>query len=568
MPATDNAASRASHAGYFAPILSVAIALVAAMQIWFAYDRVFESMSRQTRTDALIGAAYVGDNFAAAMLALQSIDVAPTSPGITISTEIDEVLATFRRVQQTIPAVQGLAYADATGRLAVTSLFGTTQAFDVSDRPYFRALRDNKDYSPRIDRPLVARPSGEVSILVTMRAETTSREFAGVALARIDPSRLARIFSYLDSASVELVDPRGNLYASSPVRELVDARSSGMPALDGPSVQRVIDAAEGRTRLMAYEPVPGTPLYVVAGMPYGSVVDEWLSHAMGVALVAALAICFAFLAAEFVKRRARDEMARLTAATARVDAAREDVAHFRDVARNKSDFLAHMGHEIRTPINAIVGFSDVIASDAMKLGVPQRYRDYAADIRFSADHLLEIINRILDMSKIEAGRWKLAVAPVDSAHILSAVRHLAEQRAAKEGVRLETDAASEDVELSADAQVLTQIVLNLTINAIKFAGEDRLVRMGCRSLPGARAEFWVADRGRGMTEEQARRALEPFETAGDGDRRSDTGLGLPLSLMFARLHGGTLEIETAPGKGTRVRVILPRGGPKLAANAA
>ena len=130
----------------------------------------------------------------------------------------------------------------------------------------------------------------------------------------------------------------------------------------------------------------------------------------------------------------------------------------------------------------------------------------AADIRFSADHLLEIINRILDMSKIEAGRWKLVLAPVDSAHILSTVRHLAEQRAAKEGVRLETDAASENVELSADAQVLTQIVLNLTINAIKFAGEDRLVRLGCRSLPGERAEFWVVDRGRGMTEAQARRA--------------------------------------------------------------
>ncbi len=236
------------------------------------------------------------------------------------------------------------------------------------------------------------------------------------------------------------------------------------------------------------------------------------------------------------------------------------------MARSKSDFLAHMGHELRTPLNAIIGFADVLRGDAMKLGLPARYREYAGDIAFSAAHLLDVINRVLDMSKLEAGKWRLELGRVDAAAVLSTVAHLAAQRAEKGGVTLDIRPPATPVEFTGDAQVAVQLLLNLTINAIKFAGEDRRVRLDCRRRPDGHVEFRVADRGAGMTPEDAQRALRPFETASDAPApgRSDTGLGLPLARMFAELHDGTLELDTAPGKGTTVRVVLPVAGPAAA----
>jgi signal transduction histidine kinase len=133
-------------------------------------------------------------------------------------------------------------------------------------------------------------------------------------------------------------------------------------------------------------------------------------------------------------------------------------------------------------------------------------------------------------------------------------------------VTLDVSGVEPGIDFVGDERVLVQLLLNLVINAIKFSGKDRTVRIGCRRTGDDTVEFTVADRGRGMTPADAARALRPFETAADAEtrRKSDTGLGLPLARMFAELHGGSLELDTAPGEGTRVRVRLPLSGPAAA----
>lgn len=546
-----------------APVFAGLIACVAALYVWHARTNAVEEVAARAHANAAIAASYASEVFGTVELALRAADSTPATPAIVVREDPDSLRPLLARVKRSTPALDAIAYIDASGRVIASSAGIASASVDLSDRPYFRHLRENEDFALRINRPISARPSGRTYIPVAMRAEDAQGRFAGIIAGFIDPAYCARLFANLGPDSiVSIVDEDGYLYARNPIIELVGAKARAFPPLhDGRSFHILQPSDGSERRLVVSQQIGWSGLYVVVSVPEHEILATWAARSAGAVLVAALGVVLAFLAGEIFRRRAREAAAELAASS-------EDAARFRTVARNKSDFLAHMGHEIRTPINAIVGFSEVIATDAMKLGVPARYREYAADIRFSADHLLAIINSILDMSKIEAGKWKLSLGPVDPRHALSTARHLADQRAAKEGVRIETDDPAAVLPLVADERVVVQILLNLTINAIKFAGEDRLVRLGCRALPDDRIEFWVADRGRGMTPEQARRVLEPFETAGDGDRRSETGLGLPLSLMFARLHGGTIEIDTAPGKGTRVRLLLPMRGPQAAANAA
>lgn len=550
---------QAAWSSYVAPVFAVVVVLAACAQIWHSYGNAVADVVDRVTADATTAESYAGEVFGAAELALRSVDKRPATSAIVVSADPVELNELLSRIRRSSRALDSIGYVNASGRIVASSTGSTVPPTDLSDRPYFQYLRDNLDYRLQISRPVVSRPRGNVVIPVAMRTETEAGAFSGMVAGLIDPAHFSRFFANATTSIIAIVDDEGFVMARNPPDDLVGRKARFLPPLHGKAPYYLVKSPDtGESRVVVTSPIAWSDLHVVASAPFSDVVDAWLTRANGTALIAGLAIMLTFFLAELAKRRAREAAAQLADST-------KSVAHFRSVARNKSDFLAHMGHEIRTPINAIVGFSEVIATDAMKLGAPQRYREYAADIRFSAEHLLAIINSILDMSKIEAGKWKLALAPVDSAHVLSTVRHLAEQRATKEKVVLEIDAGSENVPFTADERVIVQIVLNLAINAIKFAGADRRVRMGSRALPDARLEFWVADRGRGMTPEQARCALEPFETAGDGDQRSDTGLGLPLSQMLARLHDGSIEIDSAPGQGTRVRLLLPVSGPQQAA---
>ena len=254
----------------------------------------------------------------------------------------------------------------------------------------------------------------------------------------------------------------------------------------------------------------------------------------------------------FRERRVVDlkEQAELTALAAKHSA--------EEANRAKSEFLANMSHELRTPLNAIIGFSSIIRNEMLgKVNIP-RYREYAGDIHASGEHLLAIINDILDLSKVEAGKYELAEQDFDADEIMTAALRLVREKVERSDIDLKVAPPSTLVQLSADRRALLQVLINLLANALKFTEKGRIVLSG-EMTDGGGFVYSVADTGIGMTPAQIKIALQPFGQIQNALTRaqSGTGLGLPLSDRMVRMHGGWLEIQSTPGQGTRVSVHLP-----------
>ncbi len=226
--------------------------------------------------------------------------------------------------------------------------------------------------------------------------------------------------------------------------------------------------------------------------------------------------------------------------------------------RAKSEFLANVSHELRTPLNAIIGFSEVMQQEVFGPLGNDRYREYASDIRDSGSHLLGIINDLLDYAKLEAGRLDLHVEPVEFPKLLENSLRLVHKRAEEAGVTLVSNIANAPERIEADGRKLMQILLNLLSNAVKFTPAGGTVTLKALSTVDG-VEISVTDTGVGMSAHDIEIALIPFGQVDSSLNRQQTGtgLGLPLSRALAELHGGRLDVESAPGHGTTVRVSLP-----------
>jgi len=222
----------------------------------------------------------------------------------------------------------------------------------------------------------------------------------------------------------------------------------------------------------------------------------------------------------------------------------------------KSRFLANMSHELRTPLNAIMGFSDIMKQRLFG-PLSDRYGEYAELIHDSGTHLLELINDVLDMSKIEAERFELSREEFDARDAVSGVLRLMRGQADRAGVQLRGLLPKEELEVVADRRALKQIVLNLISNALKFTPRGGAVTVTARAEDEV-LEIIVADTGVGISREDLVRLGRPYEQAGDaGQRSAGTGLGLSLVRAFAELHGGRMIIESRLGEGTTVIVRMP-----------
>jgi PAS domain S-box-containing protein len=236
-------------------------------------------------------------------------------------------------------------------------------------------------------------------------------------------------------------------------------------------------------------------------------------------------------------------------------------------SRSKSEFLANMSHELRTPLNAVIGFSEVMEMEVFgKLGAAQ-YREYAHDIKSSGMHLLSLINTILDLSKIEAGKYELHPEEVDLSEAVDSCLRLVKDRATANRLRLATELPGGLPRLHADARALKQILINLLSNAVKFTPPGGTVTVSVRLGAGGDVLIAVADTGIGIAEKDMAKALAPFgQVDGDLNRKHNgTGLGLPLVRQLTELHGGTLDLRSQLGVGTTVTVRLPQPRARLAA---
>ena len=233
--------------------------------------------------------------------------------------------------------------------------------------------------------------------------------------------------------------------------------------------------------------------------------------------------------------------------------------------RAKTEFLTNMSHELRTPLTAIIGFSEILAMEAFgPLGQP-KYREFADDILHSGRHLLEVINDMLDIAKLQSGMTELRLQKVSSRSIVDSAVRIVRKRAEEAGVALELLVPPDLPVIEVDHLRMRQVLLNLLSNAIKFTPAGGQVSVDVEHRQHGLA-ITVRDTGIGMAPEDIPRALQPFVQVDSSlaRRHGGTGLGLPLAKLFVDLHGGQFTIRSALGKGTAVTVILPAPGPLLA----
>lgn len=224
-------------------------------------------------------------------------------------------------------------------------------------------------------------------------------------------------------------------------------------------------------------------------------------------------------------------------------------------SRHKSDFLATMSHELRTPLNAIIGFSEVL-NEQMFGELNERQLAYVEEILGAGRHLLSLINDVLDLAKIEAGRMELEPSEVAIHNLLRSAVSMEAERAVRGGIGLGLTTDPEEIIVLADERRVRQVVFNLLSNAIKFTPVGGRVDVSAR-LNGGGVEIAVADTGQGIPAEDQATIFQEFEQSATSKGAEGTGLGLPLSRKLVELHGGRLWVESEEGRGSTFRFTLP-----------
>jgi signal transduction histidine kinase len=424
---------------------------------------------------------------------------------------------------------------------------------DFSGRDYFTGV--SRAWAPYVSEAYATAVAGAppaVAVAVPVRdAQGLPR---GALVVAIDLGKASDWFARLRAAftDVHLLDDRGRLITrASGIGGDALADLSADPTVQTLLSGRTVTAETGflgARRLVASAMVPGVAWHLVVSDDPAALDAAVLPLVGGLASVSLAFLVLALVAASLLARAFR-RLARSRAALATAN------AELAAASQAKSEFVANMSHELRTPLNAILGFSELLAEQlGSQLG--ERQRRFLRNIHDAGEHLLALINDILDLSKVEAGRAELRPERISLAALVEPVVAAIQQAADARGVRLEVDAAG-SAPLWLDPSRVRQILLNLLSNATKFTPAGGTVRLEAR-LHGRDLALIVADTGIGIPLELQNRVFGVFERPNEG--RSDaagTGLGLALTKRLVELHGGAIEFRSASDAGTTFAVTLP-----------
>jgi signal transduction histidine kinase len=505
-----------------------------------------ESVGSRTELGA---AVQLGDK-SGVKLALSTPDYAAAFTDISAIDVVDQAGA----VLATVTAVSG--FTGGTAPASVTS---------VADRDYFRRARAGTSTvagvtteSLLLDHPVV--------VAAPVRTGESGTAIVGVLIGEISGEDLARhLRSQLGPfEDLYIVDGGGRLVGRAAATTTAAVDLSGDPVVrellaGTPAAGELRDPVTGRIGLLSSAPIifNGRPDWtVVAVQAAGGVEGETAGvlaqqRALRLALVAILLVgsfAFARIAAGSLRQRRM-----LAAALGQVEAKSREVEA---ANRHKSEFLANMSHELRTPLNAIIGFSEVL-SQRMFGEINPKQGEYLGDIQASGQHLLSLINDILDLSKVEAGKMELQPSRFSLAGSLQSVVMMVRERAAGRGIALSAEIDT-NIEVEADERKVKQVVLNLLTNAVKFTPAGGQVQLRA-TRAGDGVAVAIIDTGVGIAPADQARIFEEFAQARGGvsGEQEGTGLGLTLSRTFVELHGGTIWVESELGKGSAFTFTLP-----------
>ncbi len=455
-----------------------------------------------------------------------------------------------------------IMWTDAAGKVQASSAAETAPEIDMSTRPHFQFHVDRMGGGMFVSAPFRGVRTGNWIGAISRRIETPNDEFVGIVTAVVDLNYLTRMlerYHLVGKANVALFLRDGRYLARYPGGAKYFGLSRGEGRLFREKVPyaphgtfRAPSMTTGEDRIYSYRVVEDTQIVTSVSVTRAVALEPWHGRVRITGMVTALALLGAFLATSFIWRQsARVRRQERIAQEARLVAEHS--------SRSKSEFLAHMSHELRTPMNAVIGFTEMIRREVFgPVGSP-KYQEYLRDIAVSGQHLLHVVNNILDLAKVEAGKWEMEETISDVRELCESTMQMVRERARSADVGLTVAPASPAVAIRADRRLIRQILINLLTNGIKFTDRGGRLTLWWALTEAGDLALHVTDTGVGMTEDDRRRVLEPFGrgSAELARARHDTGLGLSICRTFAEMHGGRMEIESALGKGTTVTVIVP-----------
>jgi two-component system cell cycle sensor histidine kinase PleC len=399
---------------------------------------------------------------------------------------------------------------------------------------------------------------GALALVVLLRAAVYFR-FRRATVSRRNVDRWTLLFAGATSLN-------GLAWGATALLLLADAQSPLLPAIAAVAGFTLIALVSYAANFLAFAAfvLPSVLPYLAQLVARPALPEAWVVP-LGVAWLAA-----AFLLARTLNRRYRAEIERQIEREdliGKLEAARDEARRANEA---KTRFLGHMSHELRTPLNAILGFSEMILARVVEPAGP-KFDGYMRSIHDSGRHLLRLVSDILDLARIEAGRFALEEETVDLGALIGDAASLFRDEAAKDGIAIAVEVGAPAPKLRADPTRLRQIAYNLLSNALKYSPPNDTVRLAARRREDGALELSVSDNGQGMTAAEIAQAAAPFvqldrrdqQRAAHPSKRGayatpGTGLGFPLVVKLMEAHGGRAVIESGAGKGCTVRAVFPK----------
>ncbi len=561
-----------------AVLIGLAVILSFIHSQWRGYGEAVAHAERDTRNTAELLAVSAARTFEGIALTLRAVGRLRNDAARGIYRSQDSIYVHLRTLHGGSPIMDEIGWFDAYGVRAATSAMVDPLRTSAANEEFFRVHREGRSAADlHVSVPIVLPEVDERRIPVSLRLENLDGSFAGVAMGTIDPKQFTRVHRSLDLGSQHttiLVRRDGIVLAWMPDGDAFPGRSIAGGALARDHLPRAAHGSyhasadsEGPSRIGSYASIAGTggSLAIGVSVPRAeALADFWRDLAFGSLLVGfALAILSVgtYLLVAGLQRRERLQ-AELATATETANDARAEAETARAAAetanRAKSEFLARMSHELRTPLNAVIGFAQILELDHTRT-LAQRQKEYSQHIHEAGDHLLKLVNEVLDLAGVESGRLSVSLERVDVAEALAGIVDIMTPVAVKADVTLICDPAPAGLKVRADVQRLRQVLINLVGNAIKYNHPGGFVTLSAMTCSGGRLRLAVADTGRGIPAERRAHLFEPFHRLGaEYTAVEGTGLGLALAKRLVEAMDGAIDYESETELGSTFWVELGR----------